>query len=242
MAIYFISDAHLGSDDRAVEEIKLDKLFRFLEMVKSDGRKLYILGDLFDFWFEYKNAIPKQHLQVVFKLAGLIEQGIPIHYITGNHDFWLGNFLSREVGITVHRDSLTVTEGGMRIFLTHGDGLSPGVWKYRAFVRFPLRNKLAIFLYRLLPVDWGIPLAKAVSSRSRSHTAGRETKFLQDYEDYARRKLDEGYNAVMIGHTHEPVFRDFGNGIYVNTGDFIDHFSYGKLSEGQLSLEYMKPD
>ncbi len=242
MAVYFISDAHLGSDDRAIEDVKLGRLFRFLDMVRSDGDKLYILGDLFDFWFEYKHAIPKQHLQVVFKLAGLIEQGISIHYITGNHDFWLGDFLSRELGISVHRDSLAVTEDGLRIFLIHGDGLSPGDWKYRAFVRFPLRNKLAIFLYRLLPVDWGIPLAKAVSSRSRSHTSGRETEFLQDYEDYAREKLDEGYDAVMIGHTHEPVFREFDNGIYINTGDFIDHFSYGRLSEGRLSLEFLKAD
>ncbi len=242
MAVYFISDAHIGSDDREIEKIKLGRLLRFLDMVKSDGKKLYILGDLFDFWFEYRNAIPKQHLQVVFRLASLIEQGIPIHYITGNHDFWLGDFLSREVGITVHRDSLTVTEDGMRIFLIHGDGLSPGDWKYRAFVRFPLRNKLAIFLYRLLPVDWGIPLAKAVSSRSRNHTSGRDMEFLQDYEDYARAKLDEGYDAVMIGHTHEPVFREFENGIYVNTGDFIDHFSYGKLSEGRLRLEFLQSD
>lgn len=242
MAIYFISDAHLGSDDPATEEAKLGKLFRFLEMVRSDGRTLYILGDLFDFWFEYENAIPKQHLRVVFKLARLIEKGIAIHYVTGNHDFWLGDFLSREVGLTVHRDNLSITEDGLRIFLIHGDGLSPGDWKYRAFVRFPLRNKLAIFLYRLLPVDWSIPIAKAVSSRSRSHTSGRETKFLKDYEEYARTKLDEGYDAVMIGHTHEPVFHEFDNGIYINTGDFIDHFSYGKLSEGKLSLEFLRPD
>lgn len=242
MAIYFISDAHLGSDDPAVEKVKLGRLFRFLEMVRSDGRKLYILGDLFDFWFEYKNAIPKQHLRVVFRLAGLIERGIPIHYITGNHDFWLGDFLSKEVGITVHRDSLAVTEDGLRIFLIHGDGLSPGDWKYRAFVRFPLRNKLAIFLYRLLPVDWGIPVARAVSSRSRSHTSARETEFLKDYEDYARRKLDEGYDAVIIGHTHEPVYREFDTGTYINTGDFIDHFSYGKLSDGKLRLEVLKSE
>ena len=111
-AIYFVSDAHLGSDDAASEQVKLSKLFAFFELVAREGEKLYILGDLFDFWFEYKQAIPKQHLKVIFKLAALVEHGVPIHYITGNHDFWLGDFLSREVGITIHRDGIAVTEQG----------------------------------------------------------------------------------------------------------------------------------
>lgn len=240
MAIYFLSDAHLGSDDPASEKVKLEKLFAFLEMVRRDGEKLYILGDLFDFWFEYKTAIPKQHLRVVFKLASLVEAGIPIHYITGNHDFWLGDFLSREVGIVIHGDRMEATEQGKKLFLIHGDGLSPADWKYRAFVRFPLRNRVAIALYRLLPPDWGIPLAKAVSSRSRNHTSGRQQHFLKDYETFAEKKLGEGYDAVIIAHTHEPVFKQFGNGIYLNTGDFYNHFSYGRLAEGRLVLDYFK--
>ena len=240
MAVFFFSDAHLGSDDPAGEKIKLEKLFAFLEMVEKTGQKLYILGDLFDFWFEYKTAIPKQHLSVVCKLATLTEKGIPIHYITGNHDFWLGDFLSREVGITIHRDKVETTEDGQRLFLIHGDGLSPADWKYRVFVRAPLRNRLAIRLYRLIPPDWGIPLARTVSSHSRSLTSGREAGFLKDYEVYAAEKLSEGYDAVIIGHVHQPAFMPFANGIYLNTGDFYRHFTYGKLSDGKLSLEYFK--
>lgn len=239
MAVYFISDAHLGSDEPQREQEKLAKLFRLLEMVESDGHKLYILGDLFDFWFEYKHAVPKKHLHVVFRLASLTEQDIPVHYITGNHDFWLGDFLAEESGVIIHRDSFETAEEGLRLFLVHGDGLSPADWKYRAFVRFPLRNKLAIRLYRLIPVDWGIPLAKKVSSHSRLHTSGRDRKFLDDYEAYARNKLAEGYDAVIIGHTHEPQFKKFENGIYLNTGDFITHFSYGRLEGGRLSLEFV---
>jgi UDP-2,3-diacylglucosamine hydrolase len=239
MAIYFLSDAHLGSDDPVSEQVKLDKLFAFLDMIKQSGTKLYILGDLFDFWFEYKHAIPKQHLKVVFRLASLVESGIPIHYITGNHDFWLGDFLTTEAGIAVHRDSMEATEESLRLFLIHGDGLSPSDWKYRVFVRFPLRNRLAIWLYRLIPPDIGIPLAKAVSSSSRNHTAGREHEFLRDYDDYAQAKLSEGYDAVIIGHVHHPAIRQFDNGIYLNTGDFYHHFSYGKLANGKLTLEYL---
>lgn len=239
MAVYFFSDAHLGSDDYASELIKQKKLFTFLEKVKNDGRALYILGDLFDFWFEYKNAIPKQHLKVIFKLAALVESGIPIHYITGNHDFWLGDFLSHEVGIAIHRDHMEAIEDGKKLFLIHGDGLSPSDWKYRAFVRFPLRNRLAIMLYRLIPPDIGMPLAKWVSSSSRNHTSGRSSDFLLDYEDYSKKKLAQGYDAILIGHTHEPVLKQYGDGIYLNTGDFYDHFSYARLSDGNLSLEYL---
>lgn len=239
MAVYFLSDAHLGSDDDATEKIKLRKLFEFLDIVKGNGEKLYILGDLFDFWFEYKQAIPKQHLKVVFKLAALVENGIPIHYITGNHDFWLGDFLSNEVGISIHRDFLDTIEDGKKLFLIHGDGLSPADWKYRLFVRAPLRNRLAIALYRLIPTDWGIPLARAVSSSSRNYTSGREKGFIADYEKYAADKLAEGYDAVLIGHTHHPVISESDKGIYLNTGDFIHHFSYAKLENGKLSLEYL---
>jgi UDP-2,3-diacylglucosamine hydrolase len=238
MAIFFISDAHLGSDDEETELVKVEKLFAFLEMVKQEGEKLYILGDLFDFWFEYKTAIPKQHLKVVFKLASLVDHGILIHYITGNHDFWLGDYLSEEVGIHIHRDFIETTENGMRLFLIHGDGLSPSDWKYRAFVRTPLRNRLAIKLYRLIPPDWGIPLARAVSSSSRGHTSGRQPKFLKDYEDYAEKKLTEGFDAVIIGHIHHPVLKQYDGGIYLNTGDFYQHFSYGKLADSGLTLEH----
>ncbi len=237
MAIYFLSDAHLGAEDDKNEQIKLDKLFGFFKMVEETGEKLYILGDLFDFWFEYKHAIPKQHLKVIFRLAALAESGIEIHYITGNHDFWLGDFLEKEVGIKIHRDKLEVTEKGIKLFLIHGDGLSPSDWKYRAFVKTTLRNRLAIALYRLLPPDWAIPFAKKMSSSSRNHTSGRDNDFTKDYEIYAENILKEDYDAVLIGHIHVPVYKQFSNGIYINTGDFYHHFSYAKLDEKSLTLE-----
>jgi UDP-2,3-diacylglucosamine pyrophosphatase LpxH len=139
--------------------------------------------------------------------------------------------------MAIHSDRLETTEQGKRLFLIHGDGLSPADWKYRAFVRFPLRNRVAIALYRLLPPDLGIPLAKAVSSRSRNHTSGRQQHFLKDYETFAEKKLGEGYDAVIIAHTHEPAFKRLAKGIYLNTGDFYSHFSYGRLAGGILSLE-----
>lgn len=238
MAVYFFSDAHLGENDKEREKEKLAKIYAFLEMVKNDGEKLFILGDLFDFWFEYKHAIPKEHLKVVFRLASLIEEGKEVHYISGNHDFWLGNFLSREAGITIHKDYFETEEQGKRLFLIHGDGISPSDKGYRILKKI-LRNRVNIWLYQKLPADWGIPLAKRVSGSSRNYTSGRTNKFLKDYEEYAGKKLAEGFDAVVIGHLHVPILQEINGGIYLNTGDFIDHYSYGRMENGKITLEYI---
>ena len=238
MAVYFFSDVHLGAAEKAEEDIKLSKLFSLFDLMQSKARKIYILGDLFDFWFEYKHAIPKEHLRVVFRLAAMIESGIEVHYISGNHDFWLGKFLSNEVGIKIHKDYLETIEDGKKLFMIHGDGLSPADWKYRVLKRI-LRNKVNIWLYQKIPPDWGIPLAKFVSSSSRLHTAGRENRFIKDYEVFAREKIKSGYDAVIIGHTHFPQRIKYDNGIYLNTGDMIQNFSYGLLENGKLTLEHI---
>jgi len=235
MAIYFFSDAHLGEKDSNRERFKVEKLNAFLDLIKTDCEKLYILGDLYDFWFEYKHAIPKNHLKIVFRLASMVEKGLEVHYITGNHDFWLGDFLSREAGFIIHRDHFETSEQGVKLYITHGDGISPSDRGYRILKKI-LRNPINIWLYRKLPPDWGIPLAKAVAGSSREYTSGRTLKFLQDYEDFASRKLNEGFDAVIIGHLHHPVKKEMGKGIYLNTGDFIEHFSYVKMENGKFTL------
>lgn len=238
MAVYFFSDVHLGEAGNEKEEVKIEKLNAFLDLVRDDGEKLFILGDLFDFWFEYKHAIPKDHLKVVFQLASLIELGKEVHYISGNHDFWLGEFLSREAGIVIHRDFFETIEQNKRLFLIHGDGLSPSDWGYRILKRI-LRNRVNIWLYQKIPADWGIPLAKSVAGSSRVYTSRRTKKFMKDYELFAAQKIAEGYDAVIIGHLHSPILQEIDEGIYLNTGDFIKHFSYGRMEGGKISLEYI---
>ncbi len=238
MAIYFFSDVHLGENNSSNDKRKLEKLLPFFDLIEKNGDKLYILGDLFDFWFEYKHAIPKVHLKVISRISHLIESGIEVNYISGNHDFWLGDYLEKEAGIRIHRDDLIVTEQGKKLFLTHGDGISPSDKGYRILKKI-LRNRFNIWLYQKLPVDWGIPLAKAVAGSSREHTSGRCLKFLEDYRKFAQDKLLEGYDAVMIGHLHKPILEELDGGIYMNTGDFIEHFSYIKMTDGCFSLEYL---
>ena len=169
MALYIFSDVHLGADDDDTEAAKLAKIGLLFERVKADGDRLIVLGDLFDFWFEYKHAIPKEHHRVLFMMTELIERGIKIDYVSGNHDFWLGDFFSTQMQISLHRDFLDLDYDGRRLHLIHGDGLARADRGYR-FLKRILRNPLNIWLYRKLPPDWAIPLARKVSGSSRNYT------------------------------------------------------------------------
>jgi len=233
--VYFLSDAHLGSSSPEKEKLKEERLLRFLEEIKKDSQTLYILGDLFEFWFEYKNAIPKDHFPVLMKLKELIDLGIPITYSVGNHDFWLGDFLNKQIGIKIAKHPLSVEHQGKRIYLFHGDGLARKDIGYRILKKI-LRNKINIYLYRLIPPDLGIPLAKKVASFSRSQTQFKNKEFLKDYREFAKKKIMEGYDAVIIGHTHQPCFEELDKGIYINLGDWFEHFTYGRLTQGRFSL------
>jgi UDP-2,3-diacylglucosamine hydrolase len=233
--IYFLSDAHLGAETKQKEKQKEKKLLTFLDQVKKDGQYLYILGDLFEFWFEYENVMPKKHFEILIKLKELTRKGVKIIYVTGNHDFWLGDFLEKEIGVKIHKEHLSVEHQSKRIFIVHGDGLAKKDRGYRILKRI-LRNRTNIWLYRQLPPDLGIPLAKKVASLSRSRTSRKEYH-LDDYIDFAKERIEQGYDAVIMGHTHHPLLKVLGNGIYLNTGDWIENFTYGKLKEDKFLLQ-----
>lgn len=235
MALYVFSDAHLGSGSADTEATKLARMGDLFALVKEDGERLIILGDLFDFWFEYKHAIPKDAHRALMLLADLQKSGVTIEYVAGNHDFWMDDFFSNHMGIAVHRDHMEMDYRGRRLYLCHGDGLSPSDKGYRVLKKV-LRNRLNIWLYRKLPPDWAIPLAKKVSGSSREYTARRDHSFQADYEHFAREKLGEGYDIVLIGHLHIPQHEEYENGLYINTGDFIHHFSYVRIDEQEAKL------
>jgi UDP-2,3-diacylglucosamine hydrolase len=242
-AIYFISDAHLGSETEEKEKIKEKRLIDFLERIIPDAEALYILGDLFEFWFEYKNAMPKEHFSVLIQLKRLVDSGIKIYYIAGNHDFWLGDFLPQKIGIKICKEPIWVSHQGKKIYLTHGDGLAKKDRGYRLLKRI-LRNKMNIWIYRQIPSDIGIPLAKKIARLSRSHTS-QKVKNWEDYINFARNKISEGFDAVIMGHIHYPKIENLKEGlphkgIYLNTGDWFEHFSYGKLVGGKFLLEENK--
>lgn len=235
-AVFFLSDAHLGAEEENKEKLKEERLVSLFERVREEGETLYLVGDLFEFWFEYKNVIPKDHFTILTKLNQLVECGIRINYVVGNHDFWLGDFLPKHIGIPIFKQPIDVIHQGKRIFITHGDGLAKGDLGYKVLKKI-LRNKVNIFLYRQIPPDLSYPLAKFVAKSSRSQVQKRDTRYLEEYQNFAIAKIKQGFDAVILAHTHVPVLYDFSEGVYLNLGDWFQHFTYGRLWEGKFHLE-----
>ena len=237
--LYLISDAHLGAADPGLEARKLEMLSALFRRVADEEAELVILGDLFDFWFEYRTVVQSEHLEAIRLLEGLRARGCPVSMVAGNHDFWLGDFVRRRLGIKVAMDFLEVEQSGRRFFLAHGDGLGPGDFGYKllkAVLRFPAN----IWLYRLLHPDIGIPLAKWFSRISRNHIT--KDRYLEKDPLWlaAKERFARGYHGAVFGHVHRPVLREEAGGVYCNLGDFITHFSYGRLRDGVLALERME--
>jgi UDP-2,3-diacylglucosamine hydrolase len=238
MATYFVSDFHFGEADSRQESRKYDRFCSFLAQRQSDIEHLVILGDLFDFWFEYHHLLPKHHLPILFGLRDLVRGGVRVSYVCGNHDFWMGDFMEMELGIKLIRDRLVIETPEGKILALHGDGIAPSDWKYR-ILKSILRNRVNIALYRLLPPGLAYSLALGVSRRSRGHTAQRpKESFVEEYIDYARARIAEGYHALICGHIHLPEIRKIDDGFYVNSGDWLSHFSYVRYDRGDFEIGY----
>lgn len=238
--IYFISDVHLGSAGHSESDReKLARLGLLFDRMAGPDDRLFILGDLFDFWFEYRTVIQKEHLEIIGLLKSLISRGVAVDLLAGNHDFWIGDFLSRELGITVHHQPLALEIGGKKMFLAHGDGLGKGDLGYK-ILKMVLRNPFTIWLYRLLHPDLAIPFAKWFSQISRNHLTRDMHLDPGPMIEVARKKFALGFDYVLLGHTHLPVLHQEKGNIYINLGDFIASFSYAVFRNGVLSLEYMK--
>lgn len=232
---FFFSDAHLGASTLKNEKLKEEKLLSFFDHVSLNGDRLFIVGDLFDFWFEYRTVIPKGYTRILSGLSRLSELGMEMHYIAGNHDFWMKNYLTREFGIIMHFDDMDYTIRGKKFYIFHGDGLAKDDVGYR-FIKRIFRNRVNIFLYSLLHPDVGIPLARWVSSLSRRHTRQNMPPDDEDYLKLALQKFEEGFDYAIFGHLHFPKYQEFGQKVYVNLGDWIDNFSYAEFDGRNLKL------
>jgi UDP-2,3-diacylglucosamine hydrolase len=235
--VLFMSDAHLGADSPDLEEKKRRLLFQFLDYVQERDTDLYIVGDLFDFWFEYLTAIPREHYRVLHRLSGLVEAGVPVTYLGGNHDFWLGSFLTDEVGIAVSQIPVTVSHQSRRIFLAHGDGLLASKdYGYR-MLRSVTRARLVRTLFRMIHPDVGIKGADLLSRVSRSITRGSRPGVEPEFVTFVREKMAEGFDAVVVGHHHYPLHVVNADEECIVIGDWIDHFTFLDLSQGVLTLK-----
>ena len=235
--VFFISDIHFGAGTEAEEQEKLKQLTSFFNFINHQGNQLYIVGDLFDFWFEYQHVVPNQYFKILYPIHQLIKNNVTVHFLPGNHDSWIRNFFTEQIGIIVHPDIFPSEMQSKKVFLFHGDGISKEDTGYRILKKI-FRNRVNIFFYRLVHPDIGIPFAKLMSMGSRKHTAGRQFDDEQDYLDYAIQKFNQGYDYVIVGHSHRPLFKKVNNHVLLNLGDWINHFSYGKLEGGNLTLNY----
>jgi UDP-2,3-diacylglucosamine hydrolase len=238
---YFISDVHLGEQPEPQERIRVTQFLEFLREIEKSASSVFFVGDLFDFWFEYKYVIPKKHFAVIHQLARMREKNIKITYLAGNHDFWLGNFFDRELGIQTFNDEWTVEIEGKQFFLYHGDGVAKKDGGYR-FLKKVLRNPLSIRLFKWIHPDWGIPFARFVSGSSRQYTNQIKLNDHSDYIDFARHQFEEGYDYVIMGHRHNPYEHEENGKKYINLGDWLHNFSYAVFDGKTLEIKYNKPD
>lgn len=236
---YFISDVHLGAKSEEEEKERTTKFLNFLEEIENKAQRLFIVGDLFDFWFEYKYAIPKRHFSVLHQLKKIRDKNIEIHYLTGNHDFWLGEFFAKELGIITHENDWSGDIDGKKFYLYHGDGVAKRDSGYR-FLKKVLRNKTNLKIYRWLHPDVGIPFARFISGSSRLYTDRIDLKDNNDYLEFAKKKFEEGYDYVMMGHRHNPLELNENGKQYINLGDWIVHFSYAEYDGENLKLKMVK--
>jgi UDP-2,3-diacylglucosamine hydrolase len=232
---YFFSDAHLGVGSKEEDRQKECSLVQFLEMVRSDGDQLFIVGDLFDYWFEYKSVVPKGYFRLFSKLADLADAGIKLTYLAGNHDFWLRDYFPQELGLQIERDPIERTIMGKRFYLHHGDGLLKNDTGYRILKRV-LRNRTNIFLFSLVHPDLAAMIARWSSQKSRQYTSKREFEG-DDMSKFAQQKISEGYDYVIMGHNHVSCRRNIGSGVYVNLGDWISERTYAVFDGTSLELK-----
>jgi UDP-2,3-diacylglucosamine hydrolase len=241
--IYFLSDFHLGVPDHASSLIREKKIVAFLERIRHDAAMILIVGDLFDFWFEYRTVVPKGFVRILGKMAELSDAGIPIHFFVGNHDMWMSGYFQEEMNIPVFYEPQEYIFNGKKFLIGHGDGLGPGDNGYK-FLKKIFRNPVCQFLFGLIPPYFGISLASYSSRSSRSVTGGSDEKFLGEDKEwlvqYARKKLTEkDFDFFIFGHRHLPIdFTLNEKSRYINLGDWLRYNSYAEFDGETVSLKY----
>jgi UDP-2,3-diacylglucosamine hydrolase len=243
--IYFLSDFHLGAPDAATSLIREKKIVRFLDHIKNEAEAIFIVGDLFDFWYEYKKVVPKGYVRILGKLAELTDAGIPIHFFVGNHDMWMKNYFQTELNIPVYFEPKAFTFNGKSFLIGHGDGLGPGDAGYK-FIKKIFRNPFCQWLFGIFPPNLGIGLADYFSRKSRAKTGNTDEVFLGEEKEwlvtYCRETLLKNhYDYFIFGHRHLPLDIALNEkSKYINLGDWIKYFSYAVFDGAEITLAYNK--
>lgn len=243
--IYFASDFHLGVPDTISSRVREDRIVRWLDSIKNDAAEIFLVGDVFDFWFEYATVIPRGFIRFQGKLAELSDSGIKITLFKGNHDMWMFDYFGNELGISIVSDELVIERNGLKFYLHHGDGLGPGDNKYKLLKKI-FRSRTCQWLFARLHPNLGIGLAQKWSNSSRAHNA--ELDSLGETEDewlyiFSRDLLKkEYYDYLIFGHRHLPLDLRLGNSRYINLGEWVQFNSYAVFDGEKLELKYFEAD
>lgn len=241
-SVYFLSDLHLGVDGRYTSREREVRVCRLLRSVADDIGHLYLVGDIFDHWYEWREAVPRGFVRWFGVLAELRDAGVPITAFTGNHDVWLFDYLQEELDIVVERKPLAVEHFGRRLLIGHGDGLGPGDTGYKLLKKV-FTNPLAQWLYSRLHPNFALRLMRSSSHTSRKY-GDYEGQFIAEQEwlvAYAERKIQSTpYDYLVFGHRHLPIRYPLSNGTstYINLGEWLSFETYGVLTPQGFDLLY----
>jgi len=240
--VYFASDNHLGAPTREESLPREKKFVAWLDKVKEDASAIFLLGDLFDFWFEYRTVVPKGFTRTLGKLAEIRDSGIPVYYFVGNHDLWMNGYFEEELQIPVFHRPQQFNINSTLFFIGHGDGLGPGDKGYKRMKKL-FTNRFAQWCFRWLHPDWGVRVAQYFSVKNRLISGEEDIKFLGEDKEwlvqYARRKLeDQHFDFFVFGHRHLPLEIDLNkNTKYINLGDWISYYTYAVFDGRTLKIE-----
>lgn len=244
--VYFLSDFHLGAPDYHQSLAREKRLVKFLDEITPDAAAIFIVGDLFDFWYEYSTVVPKGYVRLLGKLATISDQGIPIYFFVGNHDMWMNGYFEQELNIPVYFKEMPFEFNGKKFLIGHGDGLGPGDHGYK-FIKKIFRNRFCQWLFGIIHPGLGIGLANYMSRKSRAATGQTDEHFLGEDKEwlitYCKDVLKEKhFDYFIFGHRHLPI--DFalpGSSRYVNLGDWLRYDSYAVFDGESLHLKYYNP-
>ena len=244
--IYFLSDFHLGAPDFKSSLEREKKIVRFLDITMQDAAAIFIVGDLFDFWYEYRTVVPKGYVRILGKMASITDSGIPMYFFVGNHDMWMKGYFEKELNIPVYFEPKIFEFNNKKFYIGHGDGLGPGDHGYK-FIKKIFRNPICQWLFGILPPAIGVGIANYMSRSSRAATGQTDAKFLGEENEwlitYSKEVLQQqSFDYFIFGHRHLPIdFRLADNSRYINLGDWIKYDSYAVFDGSDLVLKYHTP-
>jgi len=240
--LYFASDIHLGAGGYASSRQREDRFVHWLDTIKEDAAEIFLMGDVFDFWFEYKTVVPKGYIRLLGKLAELADAGVKLYFFKGNHDMWMFDYFVNELGATIITNELVIERGGKKFFLHHGDGLGPGDNMYKVLKKI-FRSNVCQWLFARIHPNLGVGIANYWSKSSRISNLKKEDPKPGEQEwlvEYSREVLQTTfYDYLVFGHRHLPLDIQLNNkSRYINLGEWINYNSYAEFDGKELELKY----